>query len=152
MSFESPYASRFLTPISSAICIPIKRALYSVTLLEHGSVNENAHLWEDKYYPHSCYDIYSRAHSWCAIEEELPHLFFERCLDHANFSDLVWKILIKFGSQPLDLDAQPGNLPLLVRSRLFVIKITFHIGIAVWPILPVDRLVMMASSWVTSKG
>ena len=42
MSFESPYASRFLTPISSAICIPIKIALYYAILLEHGSVNENA--------------------------------------------------------------------------------------------------------------
>ena len=42
MSFESLYAARFLTPISSASCIPIKRTLYSETLLEHGSVNENA--------------------------------------------------------------------------------------------------------------
>ena len=42
MSFESLYASRCLTPISSTSCIPVNRALYSVTLLEHGSANENA--------------------------------------------------------------------------------------------------------------
>ena len=49
---KSPYASRFLTPISSAICTLIKRALYSATLLEHDLVNENVRgiMWGDKYY------------------------------------------------------------------------------------------------------
>jgi len=36
------YASRFLTPISLVSYIPIKRPLYSVTLLEYGSVKKNA--------------------------------------------------------------------------------------------------------------
>jgi len=42
MSIESPRTLRCLTPISSMSCIPINIALYSTTLLEHGSVSKNA--------------------------------------------------------------------------------------------------------------
>jgi len=48
-------------------------------------------------YPHSCYDISSKICSRCFVEEELPHLFFERRLGQANFGDLVWEIFIKLG-------------------------------------------------------
>jgi len=47
---------------------------------------------------------------------------------------------------PLNLDAQPGNLPSPVPSQLFMAGIVSHIGRATWPILPIYHLVMMALS------
>ena len=101
MSLKLPYASRFLTPISSAICIwsreqCIPLHYWNMAQLMRMHVELYSYVG-DKYYPHSCYDIFSRTHSQCVVEEELPHLSFERYLSQANLSDLIWEILIKFG-------------------------------------------------------
>jgi len=54
---------------------------------------------------------------------------------------VLYKILSSLG-----LDAQLKIMPPPVPSQLFVAGIASHIGRATWPILPIDHLVMMASS------
>ena len=46
----------------------------------------------------------------------------------------------------LDLNAQLRSRPLPVPSQFFVAGIASHIGRAIWPISPIDHLVMMTLS------
>jgi len=94
------YASRCLTPISLTSYIPINRALYSATLLEHGSVNENAQeiTWlcgETSTTP-TFATIFPLAPVLDALSKNSCHTFSRGCVGHTNFHDFIWKIVIKF--------------------------------------------------------
>jgi len=149
MSFESLYASRFLTPISSAICIPIKRALYFATLLEHGSVNGMHEGLRSsvgrQILPPTPATIFPRGHVLDVPSKKSCHTCPSKTSGSSKLQRLHLRDPHKVWS-PLDLDAPPRNLPPPVPSQLFVAGITSHIRRATWPISPIDHSVMMASS------
>ena len=94
------YESRCLTLISLTSYIPINRALYSATLLEHDSVNENAQeiawLCGETSTTLTFDIIFPLAPVLDTLSKNSCHTFSRGCVSHTNFRDFILKIFIKF--------------------------------------------------------